>query len=606
MRFNLETENLLKGFLEPVIIVEKGSLAIASANDRCEEMTGYCVHELIGETIELLAPGPDHKRGTTFSWRELLEQPGLHEEVPILCKDGRQVSAEVSIAEIQNGDEPLCLLSIRDLTARRMLERELISKHVALKEAYQELDRTNQELARANAEIRAAQNWLVNLEKMATIGRFASGLAHEVNNPMAYVLANLGHLSEASAFVVPVIRQYLESGKGGAERPRLEEIASELDSIIQETLEGGRRVAEIVRQLHSFSNVADQAARWTDVHALIDSSIMMVSSQIRHRARLERHYFEVPEILCIPNNITQVIVNLLVNAVHAIEPGDPDNNMILVRTRCQSEQIVIEVQDSGCGIPQENLDRIMEPFFTTKQRGKGTGLGLAISASIVQQHCGTLEYESEVGKGTSAKLMLPVRGVLKPSTRMGEKAASSTSNKLRILLVDDEESLLRALRRSLGRKHEVLTATSAQQAIDLLGDEGAVDLVISDLMMPDMNGLQLYETVIAKHPHLKGRIVFMSGGIFVEQIDSYIAEHALKVISKPFGQEEFDEVLAKIQEDSGGRLRKSTSSRATNVRQGIPGDPPPSTGFSSQSFPPVAGAGRRDSSLSSSSKKARR
>jgi PAS domain S-box-containing protein len=546
MDIHVDLRRLLRELLDPALIVSPRTHTIVAASELCEPVTGFCTHELVGQDINMLAPTKPVPRRDPVCWRTLLQHPGRHEEVPVRRKDDSYFLAEVSVSSADVHDQSLHLLFLRDLTERRKLERELITKHVALKEAYVEVERANEELARANAEIQTAQRWLVNLEKMATIGRFAAGVAHEVNNPMAFVLENLTNLQIDAGHIVPVLKSYLElAGPAASTRKRIGRITNELNELIGETLDGAQRVSKIMRQLHSFSNVSDQEAEWTDLRTLIDSSIMMVQNQIKYRARLERHYYDIPDVLCVPNNISQVIVNLLVNAIHAMDGGDASENIILVRSKRIDEAVVVEVQDNGCGIPPENLGRIMEPFFTTKTRGKGTGLGLAISASVMEQHGGLLEAESKVGQGTLMRMVLPVQGRLRQAPKK-DRQPQSAVGKLRILMVDDEVYFLRAIKRSLGKFHEVQIADGAEQGLEHLSGDDRYDLVMADLMMPGINGVEFYQELERRHPQLAPKVVFMSGGVFEDDVRAFLKREGQPVLNKPFKLEEFEQVIGKL------------------------------------------------------------
>jgi len=529
-KLQLEAQKLFAEFSEAALLVNPIDLKIVAANPVCEPTTGYCVDELLGRSLGLLF-SDDTREGVSAG--ALVGERGLHEEISLQRKDGSHFIAAIQVTRIEDREQPLALLFLRDTSARRKLERELITKHLALKEAYEELDRRSSELARANEEIRTAQRWLVQLEKMATVGRFAAGIAHEVNNPMAFILENLHRLQDYAGHLLPVVRSHVELAG-----PRLQ-------TILDETLEGAQRVSSIVRQLHSFSNVRDLEAEWVDLREVAESAIMMVKNQVRQRARLDRHYFDIPRVACVAGQIGQVLVNVLVNAIHAISEGDVERNQILVQTQpLGAEHVVVQVRDSGCGIPPEHLDRIMEPFFTTKGAGQGTGLGLAISANIVEQHGGRIEVESKVGSGTAVRVILPVQGKLRVPVRASPAAAPASSSRLRLLLVDDEVYLLRALKRNLARDHEVLIASSGQQALELLDAQPAVDLVLADMMMPDMDGVHLYEQLVVRHPHLKQRVVMMSGGVFTERAHSFLARTNLQVLSKPIQREALQQIIA--------------------------------------------------------------
>jgi CheY-like chemotaxis protein len=281
---------------------------------------------------------------------------------------------------------------------------------------------------------------------------------------------------------------------------------------------------------------------------------MMVKNQIRQRARLERHYYDVERVACIPGQIGQVVVNLLVNAIHAIREGDVHRNVILVRIKpFAEEQVAIEVLDTGCGIPPELIGRIMEPFFTTKPAGQGTGLGLAISANVVEQHGGRIEVESTVDKGTLARVVLPIAGKLKLKRPAEAQAAVRPGDRCRVLVVDDEVYLLNALRRSLGRVHEVLVASSAEQALALLDRDPAVDVVLVDMMMPDVDGVELYERIVERMPQLASRFVFMTGGVFTERVRSFLQRTQIDVLSKPIKRDELQRAIAALGRDRDRR-----------------------------------------------------
>jgi PAS domain S-box-containing protein len=231
-------------------------------------------------------------------------------------------------------------------------------------------------------------------DRMASVGLLAAGVAHEINNPLAYVIANLGYLGEALSRTSPGIA---DSG-------------SEVDDVLKEAHQGCERIKQIVRDLKTFSREDDAPSKPLKVRGVIESAINMAWNEIRHRARLVKDFADVPPVLAKESRLGQVFLNLLVNAAQAIPEGAIDGNEIRVTVRSEAGRVLVEVRDTGCGIPAETLPRIFDPLFTTKPVGVGTGLGLSISHSIVTGMGGEISVRSEVGKGTTFIVSLPASG----------------------------------------------------------------------------------------------------------------------------------------------------------------------------------------------------
>jgi signal transduction histidine kinase len=286
----------------------------------------------------------------------------------------------------------------------------------------QALVRSNDELTRLNAKLKHAQDQLMQSEKLASIGQLAAGVAHEINNPVGYVFSNFGTLEKYLADLFRVLAAYeeaeclLASSPAGAKLAalrseiELDYLKEDVPALMNESREGIKRVRKIVQDLKEFSHVDNKKDwEWTNLHQGIDSTLNIVNNEIKYKADVVKHYGELPEVQCLPSEINQVFMNLLVNAAHAV---DKKRGTIAIRTGAQgAEQVWIEIEDDGCGIPKENLSRIFDPFFTTKPVGKGTGLGLSLSYGIVQKHGGKLEVDSEPGRGTRFRVTIPVRHV---------------------------------------------------------------------------------------------------------------------------------------------------------------------------------------------------
>lgn len=285
-------------------------------------------------------------------------------------------------------------------------------------------ERANQEaLRRQLAEtqrlatmLEEANLQVLQSEKMASLGQLSAGIAHELNSPIGYVGSNLGTLRQYVDGLLDVLEKYeqvtfgfaaesLAAVREASSRCDLSYVREDLPVLFSESREGVERVQRIVRDLKEFSHAGSDDWNHFDLNSGIQSTLNIVRNETKYKAEVVCEFGQLPEIWCIPSQINQVILNLIVNAAHAIE----SKGRITIRTACDGESVCVEVKDTGCGIQPENRKRIFEPFFTTKPVGKGTGLGLSITYSIVQRHAGRIEVDSAVGTGTTFRVILPLR-----------------------------------------------------------------------------------------------------------------------------------------------------------------------------------------------------
>lgn len=290
----------------------------------------------------------------------------------------------------------------------------------------QQLNRAIEELGKEKAEqqqlikkLEEAQNQLLQSEKLASIGQLAAGVAHEINNPIGFVNSNIGALDNYVKSLLQMIDAYGDAAsKLPSMPPEFDAIAKlkkELDfdylkedivDLVRESKDGLGRVKKIVQDLKDFSHV-DSVPEWecADLHRCIDSTLNVIWNEVKYKAEVEKQYGTIPEVECLPSQLNQVFLNLMVNAAHAI----PERGKITISSGVEDEWVWIAVADTGSGIAPDNLKRIFDPFFTTKPVGKGTGLGLSVSYNIISKHGGRIEVGSELGKGTTFRVYLPVK-----------------------------------------------------------------------------------------------------------------------------------------------------------------------------------------------------
>jgi signal transduction histidine kinase len=376
------------------------------------------------------------------------------------------------------------------------------------------------------SELRASQKkmqeQLLISDRMASVGTLAAGVAHEINNPLAAIVANLELMSRDLSAVAARLHV----------TDRLREVFDELS----DARESADRLRHIVRDLKIFSRATDEEHRGAvDVQRVLESSLRMAWNEIRHRARLIKEYSEVPPVEANESRLGQVFLNLIVNAAQAIREGDAENNLIRVVTRLDSAgRVVTEVHDSGSGIPQENLSRIFDAFFTTKPVGVGTGLGLSICHRIISGLGGTLEVASEVGKGSVFRVVLPPAKAACLPARQVSVPVPVRSRRGRVLVVDDEPMIATAIGRTLAFDHEVVVSADAADALErILGGE-RFDVVLCDLMMPQMTGMDLHSALSTHAPDQAERMVFLSGGAFTAAARAFLDEVPNQRLEKPF------------------------------------------------------------------------
>ncbi|WP_163779926.1 hybrid sensor histidine kinase/response regulator [Myxococcus vastator] len=358
----------------------------------------------------------------------------------------------------------------------------------------------------------------------------AAGVAHEINNPLAYTMGNIEYL-----------RQRLPCHTLPAP------LADECQQVLEEALEGARHIRRIVADLRALSQGDTRADEPVDLPAVLERTLRMAATHLRHRARVVRDYGpDVPPVLGTPTKLGQVVLNLVVNAAQAFPEGRVSENQLTLSLREETDAVVLSVADTGRGIPPEILPHVFNPFFTT--RGEGMGMGLPICREIVTSLGGDLRVHSEPGKGTTVEVTL--RRAARPEPKVASREAAPTHRARRILVVDDEPRVVDLLRR-LMRGQELVSAANGREALERLRATPDFDVILCDLMMPELTGMDVYETVRATWPGLHERIVFMSGGVFSVEMQRFLKQVKNPLLTKPFEPQRLQGVLATAHERLG-------------------------------------------------------
>lgn len=464
---------------------------ITYANHAASRLCGYSRPDLVGRNFYELDPG---------AGRELFSRGSVQRESALVHRDGHSIPVEVTANVVELEGDKFLIVFARDLSERRRL-----------------------------------QAGLQRADRLASVGALAAGVAHEINNPLAYIISNLELLAEET------------DGLGAA----FSEVAPRFGRVLRQVTEGAHRVRRIVGDLKSFARVdEDETPRPVQVHDVLDVAIDIARNEIRHRATLVREYGDLPAVWGNSGRLTQVFLNLLVNAAHAIPENSSQRDTITVRTHLDGDEwVVVEIEDTGLGMSTDVVDRIFDPFFTTKPQGMGTGLGLSICHGIVTSMGGEVTVRSQPelgpGQGTTFSLRLAVaQAQTHPKRRKTwPELPRIKARSLRILVVDDEPLICDGIRRALVG-HNVEVASGGRDAIRLC-ESLEFDLILCDVMMPDISGMEVFGRVRNTKPGFEARFVFMTGGAFTPKARDFLESIDNEQIIKPFSLRELRTLVAR-------------------------------------------------------------
>jgi PAS domain S-box-containing protein len=461
---------------------------IVDWNSSAERLFGYCKGEVLGR-----------------SWSEVLKlaEPNLQATVLAALKRFGRWSREV-VALRKDGSESFCEVTVLPL-------RDADGRHIASIGVHRDI-----------GERRAMQAQLLVASRLASVGTLAAGVAHEINNPLAFVNANVLYLGDE-----------LER-----HRQAVGPATDELLQLVAETRQGVERIGLIVRDLKAFSRVdSEDISSVVDVRNVLAFAEKMAGKEMRQRARVVREIQPVPPVKANESRLGQVFLNLLLNAAQAIPDGAAAEHEIRIRTRTDGlGRAVVEVSDTGRGIPEDLRARVFDPFFTTKPVGEGTGLGLSICLGIVRSLGGEILLDSEVGRGSTFRVALPAHQAER-TTAVFPAPELPSQPRVRLLVVDDEPYICTAIQRLLRREHQVTALTTVKDAMSLVEGGERFDVILSDLMMPEQNGEDFYKELHRVDPEQARRMIFMTGGAYTPRSEEFLRSSRLPQVSKPLSLE---------------------------------------------------------------------
>lgn len=475
---------VLRNLPQGVLVVREG--VVRSANDSVVHMLDTSADELAGTPVDQLIPSHSFDEGNASPFECELSSP-----------TGGRVAARVTPVVLRDvRGRKVLLLSIEDLRQRLALEQQL---------------RTS--------------------ERMASLGTLAAGMAHEINNPLASIAANLDYVQAGLDDETPDARS-----------------REDLGSAVSDARDGTKRIAQLVRDLQLFS--IGEGRRSEIEPVVVEHAIRSAQRLCRpHLERLDEVKVQVDPDVTIAGSdaeLVRVLVNLLVNAAQAMQEADSPEKRIRVRARQQGPWVEIEVQDTGPGIDQALTEKIFDPFFTTKDVGKGTGLGLSITHQLVLKIGGTIQIRETGENGTTFFLRLPSHEAKQGAPELERPTPPSvlvdSIADIRVLVVEDDALIVRVLQRTLGPN--AVFVERGQDALDRLASE-SFDVVLCDVMMPGMNGRELFERIQAEHPSMAPRVLFMTGGAFTDDARAFLERVPNRCLTKPL---RFDELRAAVRE----------------------------------------------------------
>jgi PAS domain S-box-containing protein len=495
-----QTEAQFRSYVDSMqigVVVHEPSSRIRYANPRALELLGLTEDQILGRTAFDPEWAVVHEDGSPF--------PGEEHPVSIAMRERRPVRNVVMGVERPRDGRVWLLVN----AAPRLDDAgEVIEAMASFSDITEE---------------RALHARLAEADRITALGTLAAGVAHEINNPLAFVRTNLEYLRE----------------QAGARPPATDRTwSAEWTRALDDALEGAERVQAIVSDLKALSRADEEACGPVDVNALLESAIRMTWNHLRHRARLDRRLTPVPPVVANEARLSQVFINLLMNAIQAAPDRSADHT-ITVATHFdrESHAVAISVRDTGVGMTTDVRKRIFDPFFTTKPVGEGTGLGLPICHTLVSAMGGHIRVDSAPGAGSTFRVVLPVApaSAAPDAANVPTPDAAALKRRGRLLVIDDEPLVAGLVTRVVEQEHDVVFETTAAAALGRLRAGERFDAIVCDLMMPEASGMDFYEALERDLPDLLPRVLFMSGGAFTPEAAAFLARFRGRCLDKPFG-----------------------------------------------------------------------
>jgi PAS domain S-box-containing protein len=487
---------LLATVSEAVVATDREG-AVRFMNPRAEALTGWRLEQARQRPVtEVLRIVGGSSPLSIESWLQLALAEGQPKRLPpdsaLVDGAGERHAVEITVAPVgageASGDEESlgALLVVRDVTDRRAL-----------------------------------QGRLEYADRLAALGTMAAGVAHELSNPLAVIVANL---------------TLFEQGLPGAQsQPRRGLDAATLTELLRDTTQAADNARRIVADLRSFTQLPEEEKEGADVARALRWALQSTAHAFRHRAQVVAEIGSLPRVPGSEARLGQLFVNLLVRAASALVPGRASDNQVRVTAATDTRgRALVEVRDSGAAIPRPFLDRIFDPFFAARSAQSGWGLGLSVCQGIAQALGGEITVQSDPETGSTFRVTLPPQLAAAPPAPAAASRPAAETTRARILVIDDEPLVRRAVARSLEPEFEVVAVATAGEALRRLECGEAFELILCDLMMPEMTGMELAARLEQKLPRMAARMVFLSGGAFTAESAAFLTSVGNRFVEKPF------------------------------------------------------------------------
>jgi two-component system NtrC family sensor kinase len=383
---------------------------------------------------------------------------------------------------------------------------------------------------------------LFQADRLAAVGKLAAGVAHEISNPATFVQASgplldaqLAHAESALQQARKALEEPAKDASALTEGVHQALVAlTEIRRLSEQNRAGVERICSVIQDLRSFSRLEPGELVCIHPNQVVHDVCNLVSNVVRHKAQLIKHLSGVPPVVLPRGRLDQILTNLLVNAAQALPDARPQDHSVTVSTTQLDDEVIIAVEDTGPGMTPDQQKKVFEPFFTTKPRGVGVGLGLSICLEIARAHGGDIRCRSEVGRGTRFEVRFP--SLLHTEVRVSTSPLPPTplsTTRARVLLIDDEPNICEVYRLLMADEFDVVTAASGRCALELVQGADRFDVIVSDVMMPDMDAAELIDAILRLAPQLSERLILYTGGAVSERARQLVDAGQIPVLYKP-------------------------------------------------------------------------